>query len=114
MTKLKLINPTDEELSRAVCEYVERAKWHRPTEQELASGSYYFYTPFYATSANAVLRLLEKCQHFDHNWNCVHKQHWVWVKIEGYDKVIGSDPIFARAACIALLRANDIEVEITL
>lgn len=122
-TKLKLTNPTDDELSAAVAEHV--AGWKHVFKGNHTQIVYGYppiptgrgcgdaIVPGFATSADAVLPLLEKCQHFDHNWNCVHKQHWVWVKIEGRDKAVGSDPVFARAGSIALLRANGIEVEVT-
>lgn len=54
---------TNEEQNIAVAEFM-RVKWHKPTDAEKASGSYYQYEPDYGKDLNAMheaeLKLNEK------------------------------------------------------
>ncbi len=110
--QITLTNPTDDELSAAVAEYV--AGW-------VNDGSYWGWRlnsgqvkrrcdlPPYATSADAVLPLLEK---YHAAWlaQSVINGCTVVITATGYERFYGNSPTFPRAACIALLRANGVEV----
>ena len=114
-TKLKLTNPTDDELSAAVAEHVAGYKnviyaTHPPrlVADDPERPGERMRIGLYATSADAVLPLLEKCRH----WKA---QQWepnvVWVDLDAPNYGDGVAETFPRAACVALLRANGIEVE---
>lgn len=139
-TKITLTNPTDDELSAAVANYVAKIstekRW-RYFYNGIESGGHiskmaatadaishslgygaieeYDYVPHcppYATSADAVLPLLEKVGRWSLAYNLP-------LSIGGYSVMVSDacsvawwaeDPAFPRAACIALLRANGVEV----
>lgn len=127
--KITLTNPTDDELNGAVAEYVAGltisfgciVSWRQLPNgepEEVQDGP----IPNYATSADAVLPLLEKYQVWQSIWNdnpyngsrgCSvlvsnaftedldePKDRSGWCRADS----------FPRAACIALLRANGVEV----
>lgn len=59
----------------------------------------------YATSADAVLPWLEKCR----RWKAQqHEPNVVWVDLDAPTYGDACAPTFARAACIALIRANNL------
>ena len=123
-TKLKLTTPTDDELSAAVAEHVAGREWDEIAgkfwnfEADKTRGSFSL-IPF-ATSADAVLPLLEKWGDF-----CVSRYGGEYIielnrfemlpdgREGDYVQHQGDDVKLPRAACIALLRANGIEVEVT-
>lgn len=53
----------------AICEAIGRLKWHRPTPEEIATGSYYQYEPDFTRDLNAMheaekVLTEEQCQCF--------------------------------------------------
>jgi len=124
-TTTKLINPTDDELSAAVAEHVagltrdfedvgeERCAWWENGKGETVPANF-------ATSADAVLPLLDRQHHWLHKSINDGKKitaHYVQIdwkpgraSINQADHFCATEPTFPRAACIALLRANGIEV----
>jgi hypothetical protein len=62
--------------------------------------------PDFSTDANAVLPWLEKHYHAD--IGCAKDAGWwVLISLDGWESVVKAEaPTFARAACIALIRAN--------
>lgn len=146
--KITLTNPTHNELSAAVAEHV--AGWRRvppphgkkrewshmllsPSAKERGNdykGQYIVVwkdgdlggdVPKWATSADAVLPLLEKQSVVIANWILPDKGNCGW-RVDIYDSIPDAslnkeagalDKAFPRAACIALLRANGVEVVFT-
>ncbi len=53
---------TDSEMNIALAEF-EGCKYHKPTEEELKSGSYYQYEPDYGSSLDACHRVEVKLDH---------------------------------------------------
>ena len=125
-TKLKLTNPTDDELNAAVathvCGYagVDGGMMRLPdTRMRGNVFESWKRVPPYATSADAVLPLLDGFEWVDIGKD-VDYNDGPWAVSISRQRAgamgalfIGSAPALARAACIALLRANGIEVEIT-
>lgn len=135
-SKLVLTNPTDDELSAAVTEHVAGWKLHRdgywlapgetpksPMRDETN------FRPPYATSADAVLPLLEKCDAWSRGTVggavTVYKRvlspvkkpsedipdsEWMILKPIGHYWNCQHPKPFPYSACIALLRANGVEV----
>lgn len=91
----------------------ENGYWIRPDGSEVLreDGDEGPAFPIFATSADAVLPWLEK-EWWDanHRWTPLFRAFNVWIK-ESESKVsgYGSSPSFARAACIALIRAKRAE-----
>ena len=110
--KIKLTNPTDDQLSAAVAEHVLHStiKPHKPTQAEIESGSYFSWEPNYATSADAVLPLM------GNNWMAITDRAGnvtvTYMPVPG-KTYTGKASTFAKAGSVALLRANGIEVEVT-
>lgn len=107
---MNLVIHNDVELSRAVCELVQHAVWNDPTSEEIASGAYYHYAPRFATSADAVLPLLNKTF-------CVWSYHTDEAPgrlcadtTRRYEKLHQAFGPFPRAACVVLLQAAGHEV----
>lgn len=142
-TKITLTNPTADKLNAAVAEYV--AGWRRvppphgkkrewshmllsPSAKEWGNdykGQYIVVwkdgdlggdVPKWATSADAVLPLLEKwAAAATYNGPCINMTpdcQWI-VTLHNEDDIVASafDKSLPRAACIALLRANGVTVD---
>lgn len=56
---MKLSNATREEKLKA-CAELDGKVYHKPTPEEVASGSYYQYEPCYDTSYDAILPVIHK------------------------------------------------------
>lgn len=130
-TKITLTNPTNDKLDAAVARYVvgqysTRQDWDRL--MELHQTTIPMFLP-YATSADAVLPLLaahtKRTNELRGGEGDTWKIHapagddddWsvcpIWMHHDGWVEEIGmmgEAPTFPRAACIALLRANGVEV----
>jgi len=130
-TKITLTNPTDDELNAAfaekvagalaVCDGMMRLPDAKCGKQAFESWKRY---PEWATSADAVLPLLER-----DGWDWEHRFSTSWtakkqtlesVTIWGPSKefvarhdYVKGECTFPRAACIALLRAHGVEVVFT-
>lgn len=122
MNAITLTNPTDDELSAAVAEHVAGltisfgciASWRQLPNgepEEVQDGP----IPNYSTSADAVLPLLEKwASEAEFNGPSIHMtpdSRWL-VSLHNADDIVASATArtLPRAACIALLRANGVEV----
>lgn len=120
-TKLKLTNPTDDELNAAVathvCGYagVDGGMMRLPdTRMRGNVFESWKRVPPYATSADAVLPLLDSPKYIAW-WEArlkLNGTHQVRCHQSEVDSFLAESATFPRAACIALLRANGIEVEI--
>ena len=124
---MKLTHPTDQELSAAVAEkvagwYLDKNGCCYPSKEshdsETFSGGWPL--PPFATSADAVLLLLEKHPHWEIGSyvGANHSRRYVcriW-RHELIENRLREMPLmeygstFARCACLALLRAHGIEV----
>lgn len=136
---MKLINPTDDELSSTFA--VAIAGWLVSNGGPVGVGPYTWYAeedgvtverpkPNFARSADAVLPWLEKryieteikswwdspAQHYNESSRQGHRvfePNGVWtIRIPG-SNAMAEDKSFAKAACIALLRAHGVEIEFT-
>jgi hypothetical protein len=108
--KPKLANPTDSQINAAVAEYVAgwtndgtHWGWHKGPDIKRACD-----LDDYATSADAVLPLLENGL----SVSCVFGGFSFQWTVSVSNR-IGKADALARAACIALLRAHGVEVEFT-
>lgn len=137
-TNITLTNPTHNELSAAVAEHV--AGWRRvppphgkkrewshmllsPSAKEWGNdykGQYIVVwkdgdlggdVPKWATSADAVLPLLLNAGYVNINLNPFSKV-WTVIILNGKE-FVGEGHTLPRAACVALLRANGVEVAFT-
>lgn len=126
---MKLVNPTDEQLNAAFAEKVAGWTRYEPLKGEKRTvicrlcgpergqtmlvwkdGSPGGCYPNWAKSADAVLPWLEKCGH----WQAHSSSKGIHIFVEYPDRHNRSDDqSFPRAAVIALLRANGVEVEFT-
>jgi hypothetical protein len=114
---MKLIKPTDDELNAAFAEHVvgfkpdpnNEGRWIPPGRHTLTVGYWTEKPARFTHSADAVLPWLEKTR-FDANfWKRWRIQIICW-ETHGENKFAEADT-FPRAAVIALLRANGVEVE---
>ena len=116
---MKLTNPTNEQINAAVAEYV--AGWKKIPEAtniafEVPETGARGTPPDFATSADALLPLLEKLIRFDvyATGNASASQGcrvYVWDHDDNEHR--GVAQALPLAACIALLRAHGVEVEFT-
>lgn len=112
---------SDSELSRLVAEKVagmyppkdDRSFWMAANGEIQLRG-----LPPFATSADAVLPLLERCSQWNNEFvgydSDVNERHYcrVWVlNGNGVDMLLAKAPTFARAACLALLKAAGVELQ---
>ena len=74
-----------------------------------AAGNAYAESPSFVSSADAVMPLLD-----GRAWSLSRRGEWYWVRIDlGLEiNAVGSAMAFPMAACIALLRTINVEVEI--
>lgn len=125
--KLKLTNPTLDQIDAAVAEHVAGWKLEmfmtnppKPTGAGIPPGGIakdIAPIPRFTRSADAVLPLLEKWEYVDVNRDKDFERGPWGVAISSKRDVaqlfIGSGSTMAIAACIALLRAHGVEVEFT-
>lgn len=114
---MKLVNPTDEELNAAFAEHVAEAflpndglfgfagPWKFKGSREVLQG--FDAIPRYTQSTDAVLPWLEKCPY----WAVDGGPNKPWMVLAGAGEAEADT--FPRAAVIALLRANGVQVEFT-
>ncbi len=118
---MKLINPTDSEIDAAVAEKV--AGWKRLHAEHAfdggvkceidawaaPSGRIADAVPQFSRSADAVLPLLERMDRWQCDYGRPEKKYRLYfIRREGE----GTAATFPRAACLALLRAHGVEVDI--
>lgn len=117
---MTLTNPTDQQLSEAVAVHVAGWTFYTPPSKfrwDDASGCPTTEEPQFATSADAVLPMLEKA-----GWSR-EDTGLVWVSVfngrgevgagGGYDNSPLPSWPFPKCACIALLRAHGVQVVFT-
>ena len=117
---MKLLNPKDDELNAAFAEKVAglanisdwgAAGWHARDPKE-GTRSPMRAIPDYVASTDAVLPWLEKHQWLSERFEPGPHNHTyqVWLGESPWDKS-GGGPTLAKAAVVALLRANGVDVE---
>jgi hypothetical protein len=110
--RMKLLNPTDDELNAAFAKEVAGWKWEKTDRDHMAwieyrEGGSWEVEPNFTTSADAVLPYVSKLKEVG-----IHYVDGDWfVRCWSEDKNCANCDSFAKACVIALLRARGVEVE---
>jgi hypothetical protein len=104
--QLTLTNPTDDQLNAVFDTHVAKMGERGELGPVLHGGEYKLAYPQWTRSMDAVLPWLEKAGLWECGYSAHHDGYWVTVSY-GHDS---EDRSLPRAAVIALLRANGVEV----